>query len=78
MAVRNFYLTADIDGKKAKLTGGPNAKEGGMQLVLMMRTGGEIITALEVICYASEDGELTMLVMEGDQGSEVFRMEAVR
>lgn len=41
MPVRNFYIEADIDGRKHKLTGGPGNKEGGFLLRVYMRDEGE-------------------------------------
>jgi len=48
MAVRNFWIKADIDGRKTKLTGGPRHKDGGFDLTIYMRHDGAIIEALEI------------------------------
>jgi len=36
--MRNFYLEADIDGRKTNLTGGPSSKDGGFSLDIFMRS----------------------------------------
>jgi hypothetical protein len=48
MAVRNFYLKADIDGRKTTLEGGPKNKEGGFDLTIYMRDKGSITTPVTI------------------------------
>lgn len=50
MAIRNFYIAAEIDGRSTQLTGGPAARDGGMSLVLSQRDKGRIRTALSIEC----------------------------
>lgn len=55
MAVRNFYVTARIDGRETELAGGPRAKDGGLEMVVNQRNHGGIDTALKVSCCACGD-----------------------
>ena len=50
MAVRNFWLEAEIDGRKSELRGGPANKAGGMEVTLYQRNDGGIETAVRLIC----------------------------
>lgn len=65
MAVRNFWVDANIDGRKTELSGGPASKEGGMRITIKQREEGSIVTALRVYCY-EVDGELVTDVFNGD------------
>ena len=40
MAMRNFWIEGDIDGRKTTLTGGPQGSGGGFSLVVYMRDKG--------------------------------------
>lgn len=62
MAVRNFWVNAEIDGQKTELSGGPRSKDGGMYIELMMRNDGGIVNVLRITCSAYEDGELRVRV----------------
>ena len=57
MAVRNFYLLADIDGRATMLGGGPAAKIGGMDIDITQRRDGGIMIAFKIRCY-EENGML--------------------
>lgn len=48
MAVRNWWIEADIDGRKTRLSGGPRAKDGGLDLVIKQRSGGAIVAPVEI------------------------------
>ena len=60
MAIRNFFLSATIDGRQTRVTGGPASKTGGMEIKVYMRNEGEITIPLEIECYADEEGKLRM------------------
>lgn len=60
--VRNFWLEALIDGRRSRLVGGPRAKDGGMSLTLYQRSGGSVVTAVEICCRYTMDGLLVMEV----------------
>ena len=72
MATRNFYVRADIDGRRTQLSGGPASKEGGMTIELTQRCEGGIIPCLKIVCHASEDGILYTEVFDGKR--RVYRM----
>lgn len=62
MAIRNFWLEANIDGRKTPLQGGPRAKDGGMTATLYIRNDGAIEEAVTLDCHANKDGALVVLV----------------
>ena len=61
-AVRNFWLSGEVDGRSSRVSGGPRARDGGLHLTIFQRSKGAIATALEVHCYASTDGTLRIEV----------------
>lgn len=64
MAVRNFWIDANIDGRQTELSGGPRAKDGGMTVTLKQRNKGAIVEAVRLECY-ERDGYLNTLVYVG-------------
>lgn len=65
MAVRNFYVEANIDGRETTLGGGPKSKTGEMSVRLYQRSEGEISEALMIDCE-ERDGVLTTKVYDKD------------
>lgn len=65
MAVRNFYVVADIDGRKTKLKGGPASKDGRMAVTLYQRNGDNIVEAVELQCFVNKDGNLQTTITVG-------------
>lgn len=63
--MRNFYLTADIDGRQTLLTGGPRAKDGGMTIELRQRDNGISVVSLYVRCF-ERNGKLVTKVIFPD------------
>lgn len=57
MALRNFWVTADIEGRETNLEGGPRSKDGGMCVTILQRDNGSKATAVKVNCWES-GGEL--------------------
>ena len=57
MALRNFWVTANVDGRSTDLEGGPRAKDGGMTITVLQRKNGTKKKAVVVRCWES-DGEL--------------------
>ena len=55
MAVRNFWVEVEVDGRSTKLKGGPHNKYGGMIIKLYQRKEGEITLAARIDC--TSDGE---------------------
>lgn len=42
--MRNFYMTANIDGRSTAVTGGPQRKDGGMVIEVRQRDKGNSVT----------------------------------
>lgn len=81
--VRNFWLSADVDGRKSRITGGPRGRDGGVTLRIYQRSGGEVKAALTVRCHACRDGTLRLKVTPSlsnrlDRGSGTFHIETKR
>ena len=72
MAVRNFYIEADIDGYKTLLKGGPRGKSDGMTVTLYQRNKGEIVTALKIECY-EKDGKLYSEIKNVDENNDFVK-----
>lgn len=62
--VRNFWITADVDGRKGAIATGPRGKTGGIYLAIQVRNGGAVQPALTVIGTAEDDGRLTIEVID--------------
>lgn len=77
MAVRNFYVEADIDGRETMLGGGPRAKDDGMTVHIHQRENGEIISDLIKIRCKARDGILTTEVYDPD-GNLIFEYSSAR
>lgn len=61
MAVRNFWIEADIDGRRTELHGGPVRKDGGFDLRIYVRDNGSSKLALVIEGYEI-DGNLRLNV----------------
>ncbi len=64
MAVRNFWIDANIDGRRTRLRGGPRGREGGFDLAICQRARGQIVRALEVAGECGTDGTLRLRVFD--------------
>jgi hypothetical protein len=73
MAVRNFWIEVEIDGRKTKLSGGSQLKTGGMTIKLFQRNKGEITKALSVDCLANDLGILATEVFN-ENSVEIHRI----
>lgn len=62
--MRNFYLTADIDGRQTYLHGGPRGKEGGMVVDIRQRDEGKSVVAFSIQCQEL-GGHLATTVYDG-------------
>ena len=76
MAVRNFWIDADVDGRETMLSGGPRAKTGGMTIRVKQRKNGFVSNSVSVNCF-EHDGVLTTIVHDKD-GNEVYRYSTDR
>jgi hypothetical protein len=65
MAVRNWWIEADIDGRQTYLSGGPRNKGGGFRLDIYQRSNGNITKAGYLEGFCGADGQL---VLRGDVG----------
>lgn len=75
MAVRNFWIEAEIDGRETKMAGGPRAKDGGMEITIYQRSKAEITKAVRI--WSSRIGDkLVTIVFVG--GEEVAKIETER
>ena len=59
--VRNFWLSARIDGRNSLLEGGPQSKDGGFSLAIFQRDGGDVREAA-IIEGREIDGVLTLRI----------------
>lgn len=66
MSLRPFYVEANIDGRKTNIGGGPKAKDGQMNVYLLMRDKGAKKTAYMVSCYPLEDNKLCMEIKDSN------------
>lgn len=76
MAIRNFYINGNIDGRRTTLSGGPQSKEGGMSIVITQRDNSRIVKALTIDCYEYE-GDLHTVIYDND-GNVVYDFETER
>ena len=65
MALRNFWIEAEVDGRKTKLTGGPRNKKGGMRAKFYVKNNGASVLACKVLCTEC-DGSLITMVYDKD------------
>lgn len=77
MAVRNFWVEANIDGYVNTLKGGPRSKDGDMDITIYQRSNGTVKTAFRIHCGSFDDGLITSVFSFKD-GKEVCCMETVR
>ena len=67
--MRNFYLEANIDGRKTALNGGPRSKEGGMTISLAVNDNGNSNRIINIYC-TERNGELFVDVRHA--GKSIF------
>lgn len=73
MATRNFWMSASIDGRTNRATGGPANKDGGMEIKVYQRDKGEITIPITIECYANAEGQLrTTVQVEGHAPISVY------
>lgn len=64
MAIRPFYMSADIDGRSSNLSGGPKGKSGGQDITIYQRDNGSVITAFRVVSFSRVDGKTLVLTTQ--------------
>lgn len=67
MAVRNFWVEADIDGRETTLAGGPRRKDGAMDVTIYQRDDGGIKTAVRIFCRANGENLVTSVYIDGQE-----------
>ena len=70
MAMRNFWIESDIDGRETILSGEPRRKDGGMRTDIYMRDEGYSVKACTVKCF-ERDGILAVEVYD-DESNLVY------
>jgi hypothetical protein len=61
--VRNFWLSANVDGRSTVMEGGPQAKDGGMRVRILQRDGGRVGDgAVDIMCRPIASGRLRTTV----------------
>lgn len=78
MATRNFWVEADIDGRKTELAGGPRSKGGGFAMNIYMRNEGDIDRPIEIDGIVKSDGSLMLRVTDKERNEEIFLKETNR
>lgn len=76
--VRNFWLEANIDGRRKNIAGGPREKTGGFALTVHMRQEGGVTTPLEVVGDVVNDTLRLSVKYRGTQREVVSRIETRR
>lgn len=71
MAVRNFWIEADVDGRNTNLAGGPRAKDGGMVVTLKQRELGCITTPVRIECFERHGELVTEVYVNGENVASV-------
>ena len=66
MAIRNFWIRSEIEGRKTLLAGGPRSRTGEMATDLFVKENGEIYQALRISCIPQENGTLRIRVYNAD------------
>lgn len=61
MALRNFWLETEIDGRKTKLKGGPKSRTGGMRTKVYVRDQGTSVLACKIICRECGNDLIVMI-----------------
>lgn len=72
--VRNFWIEAEVDGRKTPIKFGPTGKDGGFHLIVYIRNQGEAEKIAGIEGDTSRDGKrLILWVNCGDQEIKVIR-----
>lgn len=68
MAIRNFWIHSDVDGKAHPLASGPRSKDGRMETTLYVRESGDSVRAVSISCFPTEQGN--RIVVRDETNSE--------
>lgn len=73
MAVRSFYVSSNIEGRKTRLEGGVANKLGRISTKILQRNMGNIDEALEIHqATFEEDGKIMLRTRAFHKGEKVF------
>lgn len=67
MAVRNFWIAADVDGYQNLLEGGPRRKDGGLDVTIYQRDDGSITHPIRIFCRAEGEQLTTDIYVDGER-----------
>lgn len=74
--IRNFWLDAEIDGKRSRFASGPRARDGGFRLDIHYREHGSVSARSLRISGRCVQNKLTLKVEDG--GTTVLNKEIER
>ena len=77
MAIRNFWVEADVDGYKTTLKVDPRSKSDGMEVTLYQRDNGRITTAVKIDCFVDFEGKLVTEV-RNNNGDVILKHKTER
>lgn len=69
--VRNFWIDVEADGYKKSVGLGPRRKDGGMDVLLYVRDGGQVKSAVSILCRADGDSLSIHVRNETDEHAPV-------
>lgn len=72
MALRNFWIELDVDGRKTPIATGPSRKDGGFSLDVHMRYHGDSLHVLTVEGQVDPDGALRLFVVDPVKGEVIL------
>lgn len=61
--IQNFWIEANIDGKKGSLKGGPKSKDGGFLLTVHQRKDGESVKVIEIEGFVGKNNQLNTRII---------------
>lgn len=73
--VRNFWVSASVDGRVEPVGFGPHSPDGGFSLTVTMRDRGEIRDAVVMRGYVDNDGRLCLWCQTDDGEYQRIRTE---
>jgi len=76
--LRNFWLSAHVDGRKTSIGSGPRAKDGGFTLQISMRENGERIAPIRIVGRVTEEGALVLEVFHFTDTNPYMRLTTQR
>ena len=76
MAVRPFYMEANVDGRTSQLSGGPKSKSGGMDVTIYQRDNGDISKVFRIESNSTmRDGKLILVTSVFDKKGNIVAQE---